>query len=753
MKFLLFFIAVIPNRIIVDGVLHRNQFAAYYKDTSAIYTSTQSAPAAHLSLDSLFVAKDTVNIYIRIFTHDTLWLGEYGDLFIAIDTQNLSGGNYSPLAKHVTFRGNLPDYILYVNDNNDCVMYGWDGNRWYDTGTPVLCSGAGNHPDFEVSFPIDSVKSSSYINLTAYTTYKKKGDSIADYSVQDTAYPEIIVDGVKEPEYMFVGASDQSGGDGANLDSLFVTWDSLNLYIFITTQNTASWDVAYGIALDVDQFAGSGYYTGESDAWGRKIDFGNTNSKEPYAPDYEVYFWWSGADASIGSSNFCKWTGANFECLPDYSPFFAYQGGSTGLSTIEIRIPWDSIGGVHSEILLSAWVAGGNNSSAVDVIPHDDQISNNANEWIDVDTIFTYVVITPDKPVIQDAISTVSRGNGASSDTISAEKNISLFSSLISFGYYDYSNWGDTAVGFLYPVDGVVDTGGFYEDEMLCATDSKNAWLTWDSDSIYIGYTYQAFDAGYGGDGDLFVYFQVDSVSSPVAYSDSGLHYAIDWWSADSIVLPLNMDYALAIEDGNYYALYKATSDNGWQVIAQNTDNNFPGAAFIGYDNTSPENGVTEVSIALSALSNPSYLGVVFFAHTDETGVLYGISPADSLPLRKTVNNNDGVNDTIYHFWGIYRVGASGVYVNSVKDYYLPTSISEHYIHSEPTFHVKNGYLYFNLRTQDVLFVYSVTGRLVKKAEIGPGSGKLSLVTLPSGVYFARTAHYDKKVKFLILKP
>ena len=752
MKFLLLLVSIIPNKIVIDGVLHRNQFAAYYKDTSTIYEGVEVAPSAHLSLDSVFVARDTVNLYIRIFTHDTLWLGGYGDLFVSIDTQSVSGGEYSPLAKHVVFDGNLPDYVLYVNDNNDCNLLAWDGTGWYSTNTPVLCAGAGEHPDFEISFPVDSINSPSSINITAYTTFKKKGDSIVDYSVQDSTFPQIIVDGNREPEYIFMGASDQGGGDGANLDSLFVTWDSLNLYIFLTTQNTSSWDLAYGFALDVDQLPQSGYYTGESDAWGRLIDFGDTLSSEPYAPDYEIYFWWSGSDTSITSSNFCKWNGSGFDYNTDFSPFFAFKGGSSGLKSLEVKIPWDSIGGLHPEILLSAWIAGGSNSSAVDAIPHDDQISNNADEWTDVDTIYTYVVITPDKPVIQDAISTVFQGNGLSSDTISPDKNVSLTSSLITFGYYDYSNWGNTPVGFLYPIDGVVDTGGFFEDEMLSATDSKNAWLTWSSDSLYIGYTYQAFDAGYGGDGDLFVYFQTDSISSIVPYSDPGIHYAVDWWGGDSIILPMNMDYALAIEDGSYYALYKADS-SGWQVIAQNTDNDFPGVAFVGYDNTSPENGVTEVSVSLSALSNPAYLGVVFFAHTDNTGIIYGISPSDTTALWKTSNNGDGVNDTLYHFWGIYRVNSPGLHVNTIKDYYLPTTVTEKRNNERSALYFRDGCIYLNSNhMQEEVIIYSVTGRIVKRQIVGPGKSRIYLRGMPNGVYFAKTRNGNRKLKFMLIR-
>ena len=763
MHFLVLFImTIVPNKIVVDGVLHRDQMAAYYKDTSSI-TVGLGNPSKHLGIDSVFVARDNHNVYIRIKSKDTLYLGNYGDLFVAIDTGSASGGLYSPFSKHVKFTGNLPDYVLYVNDNNDCSLLRYDDtlNAWQNTGTSVLCGGAGNHPDFEISFPRDSIGNPQNINLALYTTYYKNGDSIVDYQVGDTSYAHITLDAQRDTDYSLVGISDQSGGNGADLDSLFVAWDSLNLYVFINTLNSASWNAAYGIGFDVDQVAGSGYYTGDADAWGRKIDFADTLSTEPYAIDYEMYFFWDDSSNSITSANFCKWNGTGFDYddITDSTSWYVYSGGANGLGTLEIKIPLSKLGildstgkVINNKILLSTWIAGGSGSSAVDIIPHDDQISNSQSEWTDVDTIYSYVSVNLDKPSIQDVNVSYFSGGGKAPDSLSLSNQISLNSSLLTFGYYDYSNWGNAPVGFLYPIDGVVDTGGFDEDEMLLCSDNKNAWLTWDGDSIYLGYTYQAFDSGYGGDGDLFIYFQIDSVSSSNPLSDTGCNVAVDWWNGDSIILGFNADYAIAIEDGNYYALYGYNdATNTWDTLYNNND--FPGSAYIGHDNDSATaNGTTELSIARSALGNPMYLGVLFFAHTDATGEIYGISPIDTTLKFKEISNADGINDTLKHFWGIYRLNDTNVVVNSIRDQYPPLGIEEQRSAKSTTFFsIKHGILYVNTNNRpDVVEIYNITGQRILKRYVSSKKNRIPLKGVRRGIYFIKLLHNKERGKFII---
>ncbi|AIY88296.1 hypothetical protein TBGT1765_00315 [Thermotoga sp. TBGT1765] len=175
-------------------------------------------------------------------------------------------------------------------------------------------------------------------------------------------------------------STNPGGGNGADLYQLYVTYDATYLYIGFDTQNSGSWDVAYGIGIDTKP---GGYYTGDSDAWGRKISFG-----AGYAVDYEIYFWWAGG-SGLDSNNFCEWNGLvwNYRSIADAGGTFDYTGDtSSGLQTMEIAIPWSAIGG-KQDVALIVWITGGS-GSAVDSIPDDGSTIDNANadEWNDSDT-------------------------------------------------------------------------------------------------------------------------------------------------------------------------------------------------------------------------------------------------------------------------------------------------------------------------------------------------------------------------------
>ncbi|MDK2854497.1 MAG: hypothetical protein PWQ92_1391, partial [Thermococcaceae archaeon] len=88
--------------------------------------------------------------------------------------------------------------------------------------------------------------------------------------------------------YEVVGVSNLDGPDGADLNKLYVSYDEQYLYVAITTNNTASWGVVYGFGLDVKE----GGYTGDTDAWDRKIGFSR-------GVDYEIYFWYDGGNDVI----------------------------------------------------------------------------------------------------------------------------------------------------------------------------------------------------------------------------------------------------------------------------------------------------------------------------------------------------------------------------------------------------------------------------------------------------------------------
>ncbi len=181
-----------------------------------------------------------------------------------------------------------------------------------------------------------------------------------------------------------------NGLAGANLDRLYVSWDDQYLYIAIKTNNTGSWDIAYGIGIDVDPGTGNGYVSG-GDSWGRSVEFSNG-----FAPDYEVYFWW-GWDSGMGTDNFNTYTGSgwSYNSISGVGGSFAYTGDtSTGLQTVEIRIPWSALGGKPEKIAVMAWVTG-SGGSAVDSLPVDPAIdySNIGNEWGDTDTFTSMAVI------------------------------------------------------------------------------------------------------------------------------------------------------------------------------------------------------------------------------------------------------------------------------------------------------------------------------------------------------------------------
>ncbi len=201
-----------------------------------------------------------------------------------------------------------------------------------------------------------------------------------------------VIDGVISPGegWYSLGQSpyENPAGNGAgnHLDEFFYYPDPDRQYLYLAfnTQNTTSRNVAYGIGLDVDKASGSGYYTGGNDAWQRKIDFRNLPALE-----WEFYWWWSGADGAITSFNACEWTGTSWNYF-NYGTY-AYSGDATsGLQALEYKVAFSDLGinPVPRAVMLVLWIAGGIDSSAVDVIPSDPSVwDNDPNEWADTDTL------------------------------------------------------------------------------------------------------------------------------------------------------------------------------------------------------------------------------------------------------------------------------------------------------------------------------------------------------------------------------
>jgi len=374
--------------------------------------------------------------------------------------------------------------------------------------------------------------------------------------------------------YTLLGNSVQNSNAGANLDSLFVTWDEINLYIFLKTNNTASWSVAYGFAIDV--IGDSGYTGGSdpSDAWGRKIGFDNGRDA-----NYQIYFWWDETQ-EISSANLCTYTGSgwNYSNLTQGTHYQYTGDSSTGLQTLEIVIPLVLIGN-PSSIAVSAYVAGGDGSSAVDAIPCEDDVAD--ADWTDSDFISQM---------------------------------------------YDIDLTPPRTPNYFIILDGTISSEGFMTDEQFHATGWWNAYVTWDAESLYVGYIFQSLEGT--PNYDLHIYFDTD----PQKHKNFGKGTQT---SATGINLPFKADYGFHIY-GPFNASKLVYTSGTW------TETSFNGQFFAG----SETNGTNEVSIPWSEIGDPDSFYMVIYLYNNSDNFAYGIVP--------NLGNSNG-SDSINSYLGFYR--------------------------------------------------------------------------------------------------
>ena len=386
------------------------------------------------NLDSLYVAWDEEYLYIMITTRNSQsWDVAYG-IGIDVDpgTENGYTGNTDAWGRRIGFGGGYAiDYEIYfwwgwntgMGADNFIIWTedGWDYKGLADVGADFTYTGdtstglqtleikipwtalggkpeklaliawiaGGGDSSAVSSVPWDPAMESLDEPFASWFSGDEWGDTDYFTNLAEIQIAPKTIDGNLSDwgNYELVGVSTLDGPDGADLDRLYVSYDDQYLYIALTTNNTASWDVAYGIGIDANPDTG---YTGDLDSWGRKIGFSR-------GVDYEVYFWWSGGDKAITSANFNRYKGdigsnywENWEY--NFASFeYAYTGGNEGLQTLEIKIPWDAIGGRTSELAIIAWVAGGEYSSAVDTVPLDSDVDG--SDWTDQDYLSNFAVI------------------------------------------------------------------------------------------------------------------------------------------------------------------------------------------------------------------------------------------------------------------------------------------------------------------------------------------------------------------------
>ncbi|AIU69358.1 hypothetical protein TEU_02800 [Thermococcus eurythermalis] len=227
-----------------------------------------------------------------------------------------------------------------------------------------------------------TVEEGNFEKLQHLEELSKNLTKTIDGNLDDWSVPQVAVD---EAGY---------GQDGADLKALYVDYDDQFLYIALTTENRASWRIAYGISLDYKD----GGYTGDQDSWGKKVSFSR-------GIDAQLYFFWNGeffgdpGTSTITSAQLVLWNGTGWEYKDlQLVGFYAYTGGAEdGLQTLEIAIPWEALGVKPGEINIVAYVTGqGAGDSAVDSLPLQDAVKDTepGQEWGDADTFTQFATVT-----------------------------------------------------------------------------------------------------------------------------------------------------------------------------------------------------------------------------------------------------------------------------------------------------------------------------------------------------------------------
>ncbi|NJE43018.1 CARDB domain-containing protein [Thermococcus sp. GR6] len=495
---------------------------------------------AGANLSRMYIAWDDNYLYIAITTGNTQsWDVAYG---IGIDVDPGTGNGYTGTSdswgRSISFgNGYAVDYEIYFWWGWDTGMgtdnfNAWTGSGWTynsisgvggsfaytgDTSTglqtleiKVPWTALGGRPDKVAIIAwvtgsggsaVDSLPVDPAIDYTNIGNEWGDADTFTNLAEIYVA-PKTIDGNLSDwgPSDLLVIGQD-NGQAGANLDRMYVSWDDTYLYIAIKTNNTASWDIAYGIGIDVDPGTGNGYTTG-GDSWGRSVEFG-----AGYAIDYEIYFWW-GWDTGMGTDNFNAWTGSGwtYNSISGVGGSFAYTGDtSTGLQTLEIAIPWSALGGKRSKFAIMAWVTG-SGGSAVDSLPVDPAIdyTNIGSEWGDTDTFTNLLVgewfLMPDLTVSITGYGVVGLNRmGNYNVTVKNEGSLPVTGATVKV-YIDgnlYTNWtADLGAGeeklFLfnwtpnatgtYTIRAVVD-----EENTIAEANEDNNEFTMSVDVVWVG--------------------------------------------------------------------------------------------------------------------------------------------------------------------------------------------------------------------------------------------------------------------------
>ncbi len=157
-------------------------------------------------------------------------------------------------------------------------------------------------------------------------------------------------------------------------------------------------------------------------------------------------------------------------------------------------------------------------------------------------------------------------------------------------------------------------------DEYLGEDAYKEAYLTWNSTSLFFAWNGTAWD----NEGDLFIYLNTSLGGSTASYS---------WNGISSHVLPFAADYFLAVEKGFDVHLYSWNSD--WNEVS------YTGKNYIGWSG----NKTTEIELPLKDIGNPKAVDVLIFAQWESEDRVWAAFPT----------NNPAGNSPSVHFYSYYH--------------------------------------------------------------------------------------------------
>ncbi|MCX8056924.1 MAG: choice-of-anchor D domain-containing protein [Ignavibacteria bacterium] len=199
-------------------------------------------------------------------------------------------------------------------------------------------------------------------------------------------------------------------------------------------------------------------------------------------------------------------------------------------------------------------------------------------------------------------------------------------------------------------IDGVND---FHSDESFStSTAGYNAYVTWDANNIYLGYS--GFDIGSGQSSTKWIVFYFDTDANLNPLSGNGTPNAIGF-NTQNWILPFRADYMIQIRTNGGFEALKRFTGTAWVDVTPHNMQIF--------DNNA--SNYIEIRIPRASLNNPTKIYLVGYFINELSGFewTYASFPDNSL------RNGDGYKNPGYfdHWYGFELI--NGISPNAPQNY------------------------------------------------------------------------------------